>query len=507
MDPNTWLAFVIVILALALAIVTVWLGEIKMTEIKFTEPEIKKFSVDVHWDPYPTEFSVENARNCNAKNLQKCKIDNLDDLLGCKELAVSCRHFSKDTAYYEHGEKFIIPRNKSENDGWVLAITDLAAACNPYHGDYVLVAANDNSTEYMLVCQCKNPGYIGNDDILGACTGLRICNGKVDNINQELKDINCVCKLGQYSHRYDDDGVPVCKTLTVEKANEMYPRGWDHIVPFGSKTLLSIDYFHKDIQDNVKVQKLLNPCEYVLNNPEISNPGSNFNERINSCFFKDYGIPLRIGIFPETDDSGLEPLDAVLPSLRYEELRIIDGLTPEAAKSDNYDRSESGEPGKSITPATRRINMKVIIDEYKETPIYVTLPKNIGFDSHSQLFMSMRDQIVGGRCYGQWPSYSCNFVNYYSQRRYGIPMAGYRDPPGTFFWGTDDWINAESMISYGVTTEGDGLRINKKWFLFKKDHRPYGMQYCHKSKKCLNGMLSLKDSDHANIHWDAMGGP
>jgi hypothetical protein len=110
-----------------------------------------------------------------------------------------------------NGEKILIPKNNDANEGYAMSIGHLADACNPYHGDLVLIAADNDGRDHMLVCQCKNPGFIGNDHILGNCEDVRICDdGKIDDINRPLAMINCVCSSDTYqiSDREEVQGVP-----------------------------------------------------------------------------------------------------------------------------------------------------------------------------------------------------------------------------------------------------------------------------------------------------------
>lgn len=53
----------------------------------------------------------------------------------------------------------------------------------------------------------------------GSCSTVHICDGLIDDINQPLEKIKCICKPYETNVRYTDL-VPACKTLTINEANK-----------------------------------------------------------------------------------------------------------------------------------------------------------------------------------------------------------------------------------------------------------------------------------------------
>lgn len=288
--------------------------------------ELHKFSVDVTFEQQDS-VSIENKYDCNAKKLRKCDINDPTTLFGCRELAVRCRHFEKDTEFKENGETFVIPKNVSSNEGYALALTNISKACNPYHGDLVLVTTNADSNEYMLICSCKNPGYIGNLTILNACEDVFICNGQIDDINKPLEEINCKCDKTEHSVRYNN-GLPTCKTLLVKEANEMYS-DWSNFVDWPSDRKISTSVFNKTIQQNLKTSVLLNPCTNSAHDTSYMIPEAKYSSASKTCMFSNFGYPVRNNLLDDPA-SGYSRVDSGLITGRYESLRLsglIAGIT------------------------------------------------------------------------------------------------------------------------------------------------------------------------------------
>lgn len=325
---NVWL-LVVFILQLVLLGVMIYLCERKITPIDFREPTIPQFSVDVKWDEYPSMIDIENEFDCNADSLRVCLLDDPTTLFGCKELAVKCHHFENDTEYHSNGQVKLIPKNTSTNEGYALPITTLADSCNPFHGDYTLVAADNDSTEYMLICTCKDPGLIGNDNILGNCTNVSICNGQIDDINKPLDEINCVCSDRETNIRYEN-GIPSCKELLVHEANDRFT-DWTALVPWIHNRLNSIDIYNADIRSNLHVKQLLDPCRNSILDMHEEIGSASYNPRLKSCYVKTYGIPIRNNTLEQYPDdssrdkwSGLKTFDAVINSEPYNYIRFTD---------------------------------------------------------------------------------------------------------------------------------------------------------------------------------------
>lgn len=262
-----------------------------------TEREARRaprFSTSLRFDPYPSTVNIENRYDCNADSLRRCLVDDPTTLFGCRELAVRCVHFDKDTEYRSNGSSRTIPKNARPEEGYALALTTLMESCNPYHGDPVLVAANAESNEYMLLCQCKNPGYIGNVHLLGACDTPFVCNGKVESLDRPLDQVECKCGPAETTKRYAD-GMPICKRLLVWEANARYD-DWSSLVQWKSPRMLETRHFNPTIRDNVRSSVLLDPCSNSVHDTSVAIPNGQFDPTNNTCRFKDYGYPIETDV-------------------------------------------------------------------------------------------------------------------------------------------------------------------------------------------------------------------
>lgn len=216
---------------LILIIYSVYLSQMYTFKFNKKNQELKLYDMPyVRYEAIVKNVNIENEYDCNVKNLKLCKTDDESMLFGCRELLVKCVHFDKDMEF--EGGDIIVPKNNYANEGYALVVDNVRMACNPFHGDLVLISSSNESKNYRFVCKCKYDGYIGNDTLNGSCTTVHICNGLIDNIDQPLSKINCTCKLYETNIRYLDL-VPPCKTLTIREANKLY-NDWYHLVPFDS---------------------------------------------------------------------------------------------------------------------------------------------------------------------------------------------------------------------------------------------------------------------------------
>lgn len=461
----------------------------KITTFSFVQKDIPTFSVDdVEFDPFPLTINIENQYDCNAKNLKLCDINDPTTLFGCKELIVKCHHFEKDTEFINNNESTIIPKNKSPTEGYALAITTISESCNPYHGDLTLVTANAESNEYMLICTCKNPGYIGNDDLLGNCTTVYICNGQIDDIDKPLKNINCICDSRQKNVRYDD-GLPVCKNLTVREANEMFSDDdWSNIVPWNSNRQIATSDFNKTIAGNLKTSRLLDPCRNSLHDTTIEIPNARYDSSNGTCMLKSYGFPVSNGLLDfraansEPDIPGVS-VDAVLATGEYESVRVCDNIA-----------------------GVRRITGIIVSglpfsDDMKNTPVVLAPKAGIGFNNTSQIgIIAKPKNFIAPKCTGFWPTYECILDNYYGSTYNGLPFPGSRGCPNAFLWGTDSWNNAERMVANGVKKNNRGLTFDNSAFSKVSHIKPYGIQWVSTSSKQSNGVLEFLEQYDYNIH-------
>lgn len=438
---------------------------------------------------------VENTRDCNIETLEKCSINDPTTLFGCRELLVRCTHFKEDTKYYNNNDEYVIvPRNASSNEGYALAITNLDQACHHLHGDLVLVTRDLDSSEYMFVCKCKMDGYIGNDTITGNCTTVRICNGKVDNLDQTLDKMNCVCADHEENYRYSDS-LPICKSMTVRTANEKYT-DWHFLVPWISDNLLSKNYFNQTVAQNVNTSKLLDPCRHAIHDTTIDVPGGRYDTLYRTCVFENSGIPLRTGVLlpkeKDEDISGsfhphnmIDLVDGALYSEEYRQVRVLDGVV-----------------GKRQYAAITA-NMK-LGDYLPEGEYTVAMPEKtaVGIPGHVQI--KVRESLIAPKCESVFLSYSCKMDDNFKKIIRGIPEPERHKPPSGFFWGTDDWEQAYDMFEKGVVNNGGGLVLdNSKLDIYKDKLQYYGIRLVtdHPNNADVdNGMLRLIDESNYKKH-------
>lgn len=119
--------------------------------------------------------------------------------------------------------------------------------------------------------RCKNPGYIGSENVLDSCTTVHICGGKIDDINQ-----------------------PVCKPLTELGANEKFD-DWSHIVPWSSDRLIDKRVYNATVRDNLKTACLLDPCTNSLTDTTQTTPGAYYNEVSTCRLAHNSGLSLQTG--------------------------------------------------------------------------------------------------------------------------------------------------------------------------------------------------------------------
>lgn len=402
--------------------------------------EIKKFSVDVVFRQIES-VSIENKYDCNAKSLRVCSMNDPTTLFGCRELTVRCQHFNKDTEFKEHGKTFEIPKNKSVNEGYALSITNLAEACNPYHGDLVLVTANSDSNEYMLICSCKNPGFIGNTSLLDACEEVFICDGKIDDLNKPLNEINCKCNADEMTVRYNT-GAPVCKPMLVHEANAIYA-DWSSYVDWVSDRKINKDVFNKTIQQNLKTSVLLNPCTSSAHDLSVPIPNSKYSTLTRTCNYADYGLPIRTGVLDEPAKK-YERVDGGLITGRYHFLRI------------------SG--GNSGVTSFGAVRAPMTFDNTEQEADMV-LPHSIttgGTMSQIKIDLSKPISGWGPKCETRsgykWNCYVRNAPKWYSQ---GIPRLGFSDLP-TFWSQRELWNWTETVFNDAFPIDANGVSVDNK---------------------------------------------
>lgn len=469
-------------------LISMYLSETRIVST-FNNKTLNYFKKDFKFsESDDTPMDIENIYDCNINNLHECLIDDSSTLFGCKEFSVKCQHFAKDTVAHINEQTILIPHNTDPNKGYALPITSFSEDCNVFHGDYVIVALDTTKTEYMMICSCKEPGFIGNESILGNCTTVHICNGQIDDINKPLNQINCICKSTQKADHYED-GSPICRDLSIAEANEQNP-DWTNLLNWDDLPTLDIKHFNPNIRNNLNVTKLINPCKRSILDYNIEIENGQYNMQYKTCMMHNTGIPIHNGTL---DSSSLhtnvpyKSIDAVVHSNEYKSLRMIDKLVN----------------------VNRRININTNLPWFDRTDLFITINEPIGIRytknddaSGGQISIDTNEQLISGSCEpNNIVLYSCYFREYYNETVDGIPRAKYTPPPNDFLWGTGFWKDIESLGTDGVFMTLTGLSFNND-ILQKYDNlQIYGYKLCRKNEKnCLNGFARFKNSEDYLIH-------
>lgn len=487
MDITHILAIVLIVLVIILVIYLICIVDPKLPtmidRLEADEKSLPLFTTDVQFDPYPSTVNIENEIDCNVTSLRVCDINDSTTLYGCKELIVRCQHFDHDTPYINNGITTIVPKNKTPTEGYALAITVIAESCNVYHGDLTLVAIDDMSKEYMMICTCKNPGYIGNETILGNCTTPYICNGKVDSIDKPLSQINCKCLESEKGIRYESDGLPSCRELTIQEANGLF-KDFSHLIKFNSDRQLSILNFNHTISDNVHSSKLLDPCRNSLNDTTIEINNAYYDSIHGECHFRNEGYPVTNGML-DFHPPGLgkeKSSDCGIATGIYHKIRFMDNVG-----------------GKRHIYAIIIDGLKVG-EEFNNSIITVLPEPGISYNNNSALFINpIKNQFYTPRCVGHWPRYRCAMANTYSYSSYGIPISVGRKSPGTFWWGYEQWDNAETMIQLTVDARGPNL-LNVP-MIKVTTMKPMGIQWINDDYQYQrNGIVEFTNQHDYDLH-------
>lgn len=235
---------------------------LKNVEFKQPQPPLIPFSADIHFDPFPSYIDISNEYPCTPEQPRTCDTTNQFSCIGCQSLLARCIHLEKPTTYIDASNNTIIlPPNSTPTEGYCLTISDtnLNLFCNPFHGELALIQLTPTSPEVMFFCNCLNPGLIGNTNILGTCTTPFICDGQIDDINQPLENIKCICSNSQISTR--NNNIPVCRTITVGEAIDQ--NKLDSLRPPNIQfdQFIHINHFEESIRD------LLRPSTAILPSP------------------------------------------------------------------------------------------------------------------------------------------------------------------------------------------------------------------------------------------------
>lgn len=364
-------------------------------------------------------------------------------------------------------------------------------ACNEIHGNLTLVARNTTATEYALICICKEPGLIGNKDLLGNCTTPFLCEGKIDDINKPIKQINCHCEKNQLQVRFDN-GVPHCKEISIKEANAT-KLNWGDLLEWGDKPTQPLEIFNADITSNLKVDKLLDPCKVSLLDSSKRIPFGRYNKKFQTCVTHNSGIPATTGILKASTYKTnalkrtipYKTVDALIHSNDYEGLRFLDALTV----------------------LQRQITARVQ-PPWRQEPISIVLPAPLGLrdtrgddSTGGQISMDTLSSCYSGKCRPDGVlTYKCYFDDYFEKYENGIPRPGYLEPPPWFWWNTEIWYSSEALGKDGVPMTETGLVMNQNVYLSRDEFKIFGFEIANATN---SGFILFKSELDAKIHKNA----
>lgn len=484
-------------------------------------PTIYSFQTDITFDEHTNDEIVSidmNSRsNCTVRNLKKCVMH--EPVTDCIQSHAECVHFEKPATYYfEKTETITVPANTDPKEGYALEMTNHVPTCNPYHGDLVLVSlgtSGPSQNTYAMMCECKHPGIIGKETIMGDCNKPYVCNGEVVNIDVPLDKIECKCEKYQRTifleHRAstasDTDNVimvPYCKTYTVAEAHEAFD-DWSHIVPYDKKHHRYIDtkHFHPNIRTNIRVKQLINPCTESFNlltnrkHTQLDQlEDTNFAESTNTCTTRNQNYPVRTGILqPErTSDNKapMVPIDGFLPTERYKYIRVSDHVNGVRQFGTLYVKPKFG----LLEPHA-----------YPKHAMWLKMPDQISLVS--QVMQNHHRNIYGYRCaltstYTLDRNYSSLHNTLYTH--FGLPHAHARDAPSFMIGNKDEWRKTEAILPEGVKYSKSGIEINHK--IFGYHYNSYGMVYSNTQYNVMEGayLLSFTHENDKQTHLSATTG-
>ena len=438
------------------------LTSIKNKELEDLRDPLMEFSTDIQFQPFPQIIDVNSTYDCTPLNLRTCKIDDQTSCFGCKSLVASCHHLSQNTKYINtDGSTFIVPANSNENEGYCMTISSTQEKCNVYHGEFTLVQLTPDSLDAALICLCKNPGLIGNLELKGACDNVFVCEGKVLDINKPLEEIECDCPS---SLKFEIvNNIPTCRTRTVLNANQN--NLLNDIVRFPNNTLTTdIKNFDKTINQNINIDKLINPCMVCpITGKVMSNTSIFFDSELTRyCIITDtedpIGIPIRRSQTERLLDGDYGP-DAVL-ALWWDTILIYTQL--------------AGSTQRLVYIISYNDTNKIFYELYN-LDISKKIAIDIGPNTHVGLFCPIpKIKIIPQSTCKKLGtvSYTCRFstasltsdasawIGNNNLFNYTIPYNKSREPPSYYLWGTENWTAMEKFSEW-VTTKKYKISENK----------------------------------------------
>jgi len=429
---------------------------------------LHQFSSDLRFDPFPQQIDVTNPYECSGSNLRPCTLSDQTSCIGCQSMIARCTHFSSDTTFFDdEGQPHTIPANADADEGYCMTITnnDINVECNVFHGDLALIKIEPESPASMFFCNCKNPGFIGNTSLLGACDTPFICNGEVDDINQPIDQINCKCSATQYSVKNNDTiPLPMCVDMTIQQANARN-RLNDVMQNVESDKLAPINIYNTAIQRLLNVDYLVHPCKTCpLTNNTISNGilGTIEDEKFCSIHLNNvssrnshYGIPYRRSATERLLVGDHGGPDAVL-GVHWYEMMIYDHMLSDRRQIILF----------KIEPQLNEdFYIALGLDLNQHYWIYTD---NLLLGLHIPTPALNFYRVPGTVCWERWPNYDCTFgvdnveglnqpvVNFHNtELEYIAPNtnvlrapANVTRPGGPFLLGLEAWQEMNNLNQY-----------------------------------------------------------
>jgi len=458
-----WMLFFVLISVVVIFIATFIMQKYLRPPEFVTREPLLTFSADLVFEPFPQTIDISNPDVCSGYDLKPCRLNDATSCIGCQNLISSCVHFDNDTEYIDYdGQKSIIPKNEDSNDGYCLSVVYTEDFCNLYHGDMALVQIEPASTDTMLICNCRNPGLIGNTSIKGACDTVFICDGKIDDINKPLSEINCKCPKSSINERLND--IPNCRIRNIYEANDIL----DDILIKPDRNLLlpnDAEFFDPNIYQNIGASHLINPCiSCPVTGKRILNSAiATFGRNNKSCslnfadHFKNnrneyFGIPYRRSPDDRLLVGSIGP-DAIL-GVYWNELLIYAGLEGVMQRFVFLFNSTSNSEFFDRLELDKSKRYAIAVDELL---LGVNLP-----------IPNVKKSGPESICSSFWPTYKCqwipdapnsNVTHFTSNitpidtKSNTLSYTPYRDISGSFLWGKDNWYHMMDLNYWFVEKE------------------------------------------------------
>lgn len=402
MNISVWIVIIILIIILLITFFVILNRSLKYFKEVIKEDlnknlnkiELQTFSAPVHFNPFPENIVVENPDPCTERERKKCKLEDPTSCFGCQNLIARCVHFSEDIKWFpaDGSDPLIIPANETSDEGYCLQTVSLVDSCNSFHGDFVLVQTSPDSRESQLICLCRNPGIIGNTNVLGNCSTVFGCNGKIEDLNVPFEEIKCICESGYFSETRND--IPICSQHTVESYPDLDKLSFQ-------KTTVPIDVFANTIRGNYRGNRLINPCLYDLLDGSDANGMLVTIGEVSYCVSLDeYHVAIRRNPTGSRILRGDSGPDAII-KMKYNYINYYGEMEIQKIPSlalifDTTSNPRFAERFGLKSNTTYAISLTEHQDEILSY-----------FGPNSTI-----NQVPLGLCEGHWPSYTCWYHNY-----------------------------------------------------------------------------------------------